>query len=80
MGARAGQSPPRARGHAFQLTEEDANTASDVVTGMFLFIVLSIILWYAYVHVSDRYILSEFLSYSCVILLEHESVLRVSIF
>ena len=34
--------PPRARVRAFQLTTEEARAAPDVVTGMFLFIIMSI--------------------------------------
>ena len=46
---------------------EEARVAPDIVTGMFLFIIMLVILWYAYVFVSDRYILSELFACSCVI-------------
>ena len=47
--------------------KEDDREVPYIVTGMFPFIILSIILWYAYVYVSDRYILSELFACSCVI-------------
>ena len=59
--------PPRARVRAFQLTAEEARVVPNVVTDMFLFIVLLIILWYVYVYASDRYVLSELFACSCVI-------------
>ena len=42
-----------ARVRAFHLTTEEARTAPNVVTGMFQFIIVSIILWYAYVYAFD---------------------------
>ena len=41
--------------------------ASDVVTDMFPFIILSFILWYAYVYDFVRYLLSKLLACSCAI-------------
>lgn len=55
----------RARGHAFQLTTEEARLVSDVVTGMYLFIILSSYLLYAYAYIFDKYLPSEFLVCSC---------------
>ena len=40
-GCRGRTKPPRVRGHAFQLTAEDAREAPDVVTSMFSFMILS---------------------------------------
>ena len=57
--------PPRARGRAFQLVEVEARAVPNVVTGMFPFIILSVILWYAYVYDSIMYLLSELFSCSC---------------
>ena len=36
--------PPKARGRAFQVTAEEAKTTSDMVTGMFLSLILLVII------------------------------------
>lgn len=41
--------PPKARGRAFQFTVEKARAASDILASMFPIIILSVILWHAYV-------------------------------
>ena len=64
MGAMAGKSP---RGLEVQLTKEEAMVASEVMMSMFLFIVLSIILWYDYICDSIRYLPSELFACSCVL-------------
>lgn len=72
--------PLRDQVHAFQFTTAEAKETPNVMTSIFLFIVMSTLLWYAYVYDSIRSLPSELFSCSCVIWLKGESLLRVLIF